>query len=41
MDLPTLILVECTGASDAIFPLILDESMSDVCFASALIPWYS
>jgi len=38
IDRPTLILVECTGASSTIFPTIFDTSISEVCLAVGLIP---
>merc|ERR1712013_117186 len=36
---PTRIRVEWTGTPSLMFPVILEASMSEVCLASALIPW--
>ena len=38
---PTLILVDFTGTSSSMLPLILEASMSLVCVESAEMPWYS
>merc|ERR1719422_395665 len=41
MERPTLTRVEWTGTSALTLPLIFSTSMSEVCLASAEMPWYS
>merc|ERR1712158_492 len=41
LERPTRILQEWTGTSELTLPLILPTSMSEVCLAEGLIPWYS